>query len=427
MISHVFHRKNRTECFRIPVGSLQKYILNKKKYHLKPPNFNNKITSHKQNKYNQLSLKTIEFIKKTAHKFPKIGPLIRDSKAIKGLEKLKSITGGFAFVKKIQEKLTRDPASKKQLLTDMERISKLNTEDIKEIRLRLKLFYKKSALTSSSLEQAQINYLKVIQLPETHFKFARSFEFRQTGPLPNHVTNHLKQLGYTDQNLKEVMALTALPSVCLRDQEFNQIWKVRMDCPMPQAAYRIIQPEDVNRYVSGEFNSISGFWTNAIHSQQESPRRLIYDLLNIDHPESKHNANEDKLYMIRFSPIDLQTATHDSFANQIKGFMEKGGFSTNTFHNLMTNGFTAAREPLLIPEFYTRRSIPLIEEKTCIGYLDKNGAFHEQYMFHKGKWVNFKQYESHKEIEKLISTIEKGFTQKSPEKSMGHSEQNLDR
>lgn len=62
------------------------------------------------------------------------------------------------------------------------------------------------------------------------------------------MTKHLKQLGYTDQNLKEVMALTALPSVCLRDQELNQIWKMRLDCPMPQAAYWVIQPENVNRY-----------------------------------------------------------------------------------------------------------------------------------------------------------------------------------
>lgn len=133
--------------------------------------------------------------------------------------------------------------------------------------------------------------------------------------------------------------------------------------------------------------------------------------------------------MIRFSTIDLQAGKHDSFTNQIKVMMEKGGFSTNNLNNPLTNGFTAAREPLLIPEFhaYFSRSIPLVEEKTCIGYMDKNGAFHEQYMFHKGKWADFKQYESHKEIEKLISSIEKGVSQKSPEKSMGNSEQNMDR
>ncbi len=305
----------------------------------------------------------------------------------------------------------------------------MTNDNIKEIKQRLKIFHKNLSIKSPNRNFARENFLETIKLPETYAKFARAISFRKIGPKPNHVTEHLKKRGYTDEDLKECLSLSAMSAVCLTEEEYKRVQQFRRDCPFPEKAFKILTEKDYKNYRDGIYTSIIGFWADAAHYKSAMTEEMIYGLFRLDFPNSEFNANAEKIYAMRFSPKDVLEQAQIPFTNRIK-IDSKGNVSNNTPGNPYTGGgCTATREPILVPEYKatTRHSIPFIEEQTCIGYFDKTGTFHEEYMFYQGKWIDMKQYETRKEIDKLIDVLEQRSTQLQSKAPTKPSREALDR
>ncbi|MXQ55316.1 hypothetical protein [Shimazuella alba] len=322
--------------------------------------------------------------------------------------KLFKLTRSNRFADYLKRYVSQDKSTKPFLQSDLAYLGNITPKEEKEIAQRLEIFFTRLASKASNWKMARRAFSNEIFIPETYFKFARSFAFRKSGPLPNHVTEHLHKRGYTDQDLKECIGLAAIPAVCMTDDEFQRVKKFRLECPVPEVGFRIMRVEDRDRYLTGEFHSICGFWTDHMHYDGAASDKLIYDLLRLDYPKSDYRAHEKKFYAIRFALKHAPLKGQIPFMNRIK-INEYGEISShNTPGNPLTaNGFTATREPLLVPEYKATafQPIPLIEEQTCLGYLDKHGKFHEEFMFYKGKWIIKKQYEKQKESEKSISVL----------------------
>ncbi len=396
-------------CFQIPDNIFQEIVNGRfRNYKLKR---NNRIgkTLRRQNSVERISLESVSFTKKIIRDYPETTALIETVIHAKGLEKLKLLTKSNRPIQTYQEKLRADINTKSYYQTDLSYIAKLSKEDLKEIDNRLDLFHKQLLKISPSREFAQDHFVENVRNPETYAKIARSIEFRKIGPKPNHVTEHLKKRGYTDENLKDFMSLSAMSAVCLTNEEYKRIQQYRRDCPFPDKAYKILTQNDYANYVNGEYKSIIGFWADAAHYEGVTTEKMIYDLLRLDYPDSEFNANAEKIYVMRFSPQVALEQAQIPFMNRIKIINDKGDLFNNVPGNPLTgHGNVATRENTLIPEYKatTRQPIPFIEEQTCIGYFDKTGKFHEEYMFYQGKWVDMKQYENHKEIQKLINVLE---------------------
>ena len=152
---------------------------------------------------------------------------------------------------------------------------------------------------------------------------------------------------------------------------------------------RYIKPEDVEKYVSGEYNAVRGCISRAGDYNDVGDFKDIYDTFRLGY-EPANGGTPDYLpsqtsyWKIEFKtiPDDLKKINLDNTYGK-----EFGGLNED-INPCTRNGFTGAKNGKVIPEWNLEKGIEY-DDKALITKIE-HGKVVKQYKFVDGKWRKVK-------------------------------------
>lgn len=162
--------------------------------------------------------------------------------------------------------------------------------------------------------------------------------------------------------LEEFNRLRQLPAHQLTDDEVLQLMMVRDRVPPPTSEtmmQKVIYPDHVDKYMSGEYDSIRGYVTRAEDVADLRDSYQLYEGLRLDYDGNPFNQGRDPVYAIRFQTNDVDLLHSPYGATSQEAGLRLTGQPTVGGRPFTGTGFTASQVHA-VPEFRAAGPLEII-------------------------------------------------------------------
>ena len=149
---------------------------------------------------------------------------------------------------------------------------------------------------------------------------------------------------------------------------------------------RYIKPEDVEKYVSGEYNAIMGYISRAEDYNDVGNFKDIFETFRLDYDNIPYHSTDKSYWKIEFKtiPDDLKKINLDNTYGK-----EFGGLNED-INPCTRNGFTGSENGKVIPEWNLKKDGVGYDDNALMTKIE-NGKIVEQYKFDDdGIWRKIK-------------------------------------
>lgn len=354
-------------------------------------------------------------VKKIIRRFPQLSKVVKSAESIYGLMNLNNLTNKIKFAKFIENWLKADIKIESFLITDLEKLGKLSSNELDNIQYRFKMINDNvNSLNLTPIKKLRV-LNRILHSPETYFKFSRSIDCEKNGFTPSYFSEVLEKQGYSKQELNKLMSLIHLPSCCTTDEEWKFLMEARAKFEPIKEGVKVIHEKDVANYLNGPFDRIFGFVADeGLYQSRFNRADLALSILRLDYPKTIHFVNNtDKTYAIYFFGPEVGEKCIPPIQRELT-VNSNGDVSINVPYSPNTgNAFTSARNNMIIPEFEISFKDPVLlqDAQLILGYFDNQGEFHPQHAYIQNKWVSVEYFFAiHEEIKR--DTTERASTER---------------
>ena len=144
---------------------------------------------------------------------------------------------------------------------------------------------------------------------------------------------------------------------------------------------KYIKPEDVEKYVSGEYNAIMGYISRAEDYNDVGNFKDIFETFRLDYNDTPYHSTDKSYWKIEFKSIqdDLKKINLDNTYGK-----EFGGLNED-INPCTRNGFTGAKNGKVIPEWNLAKGIKY-DDSALITKIE-NGKIVKQYRYIRSKKI----------------------------------------
>lgn len=348
--------------------------------------------------------------------FKEIKSTVKNIESLKGIARLNELTGDNIFAENMREQIKKDEKCMEFISFDLQKLGIMSRKELTDTQKKIDWAISEVKELNLSAEKMSKTIKKIINTPETYFKFARSAEVKRAGFTPNHFSEALEEAGYTKEELNKLMSLIHLPACCTTDQEWKFLQEAREKIPVLQEGIRVFHESEKDSYFGTSqglnFDGIVGFVADPrLYQDNFTKGELIYSVLRLDFKSSRHlDGNDSKpMYAIYFSGQDVSEKSKVPFQRELS-VKEDGDISDNAPYNPFTgNGFTSARNNMIIPEYQISFNDRVLFQNcdVLLGHFDKSGEFQLQFAYVEGKWKNIEDlFKGNEELQATDRGIE---------------------